>query len=134
VEVEGCEEISMWLMYSESADPKHNGANEVIGKFTIHKLAFVELARKHCDPSGGGGNWVEYAVDELGAADATRLSGRMSCQNPAAGLSGGLRHGDAKAAAAARSNEPWLLQPSSSSLLIPNPFSSAPLCPATFLF
>jgi hypothetical protein len=39
----------------------------------VHRLASVEWARKHCDPSGGDGNWVEYAVDELGAAGSTRI-------------------------------------------------------------
>ena len=71
VEVEGGAEISIWLMYS--ADAKTNGANKVVGKFTVYKLASVEWAREHCDPSGANGNWVEYAIDELGAAGATRL-------------------------------------------------------------
>ena len=71
VEVEGGAEISIWLMYS--ADAKTNGANKVVGKFTVYKLASVEWAREHCDPSGANGNWVEYAIDELGDAGATRL-------------------------------------------------------------
>jgi len=37
VQVEGGQEISIWLMYS--ADPKTNGANKVVGKFTVYKLA-----------------------------------------------------------------------------------------------
>ena len=71
VELRGDEEISMWLVYS--ADPQTNGANKVVGKFTVHKLASVDWARRHCDPSRADGNWVEYAVDELGAAGAARL-------------------------------------------------------------
>jgi hypothetical protein len=50
VEIEGDEEVSMWLLYL--ADSKTNGANKVISKFTARKLASVEWARKHCDPSG----------------------------------------------------------------------------------
>jgi hypothetical protein len=71
VEVGGDEEISMWLVYS--ADPQANGANKVVGKFTVHKLASVDWARRHCDPSRADGSWVEYAVDELGAPGAARL-------------------------------------------------------------
>jgi len=52
VEVEGGEEISMWLLYS--ADPRHNGANKVVGKFTVHKLASDNEQGKEEDLGGGG--------------------------------------------------------------------------------
>jgi len=47
--------------------------SSAFGKFTLRKLASVEWACKHCNPGGADGNWIEYAVDELGAAGATRL-------------------------------------------------------------
>jgi hypothetical protein len=47
--------------------------SSAFGKFTVRKLASVEWACKHCNPGGADGNWIEYAVDELGAAGATRL-------------------------------------------------------------